>query len=447
MSAICWQVRQKLLMTVIATSFLLVWAPSASALDNASIQVPLVSPGEAIALLNGVRAANGIPGDLQEVPELSQGCMEYLDDYQPAPGQYPHEERPEQPGYTPGGAKAVSMSDLAGRLYENAPTGSYGLAWWTPRFTPWSDAPLHLTDLLDPAATSAWYGENHTEACMGTFAYQRSFQEPVFYSYPGAGSTDVPIGQTANELPWTPQRAAGIPAHQATGPNIILFQEGLREPNLLGAALATASGLPVPVALANPASPEPTPEDSSFPTGYTVGEYSRGAAFAIPPDGLAADTSFVLTVRWEDRATAAQYVQSVPFTTGTQTLEQMLPQLPVISYQQDQAEGGGRRPKSRKLNYSLVLGVRRGTIYSPSVARGELAQLILYVERRVCVRSHCRWRILSTRHRKLRISVPRTGFSLPRARRGEYVRVKLTVPPFTYAGIPYRGVTLTANAP
>jgi hypothetical protein len=432
--------------------------PGASAVDNPAIQVQLVSSPEAISLLNQARAANGIPGDLSEDAELSQGCSDYLNDYEPAPGQYPHEEIPSQPGYTPGGAAAVSQSDLAGRPSESNGTTQYGLQWWTGQFDPWSNAPLHLTDLFDPAATVTWYAEDHSGACMGTNYQARTFTEPAFFSYPGNGSTNVPISQTAAEEPWTPQAAAGIPEGQTTGPNVILYPEGLQEPRLLEVTLATAGGEPVAVAVANPASPEPTPNSSNFPTGYTVGEYSRGAGFAIPPQPLASNTAFVLTAHWEDEATATEYTQTVSFSTGAQTLEQMLPQLPILqpvepSFGHNSAITEGTQPfdvssgEPEDLAISMILGTGRAAFTAP-VAAGLAAAVTIHLQEIACTRyGRCRWRTLRTIHRNVTITGSRTRFSLPRARRGERVEVRVTVPAFTHDGLLYEKTSITGIAP
>ncbi len=431
----------------------------AAAVDDPAIQVQLVSSAEAISLLNQARTANGIPGDLSEDAELSQGCSEYLNDYEPAPGQYPHEEISSQPGYTPGGAAAVSQSDLAGRSSESNGTYQYGIQWWTGQFDPWSNAPLHLTSLFDPAATMTWYAENHSGACMGTSYYARMFAGPAFFSYPGSGSTNVPIAQTAAEEPWTPQAAAGIPEGQTTGPNVILYPEGLQEPRLLEVTLATAGGQPVPVAVANPASPEPTPNSSNFPTGYTVGEYSRGAGFAIPPQPLDANTAFVLTAHWEDEATAIAYTQTVNFTTGSQTLEQMLPQLPVLQpiepsfgHNSVTIEGSTRRSgtspgQSKDLAISMILGVGRAT-FTDSAAAGRAAAVTIRVQGDVCTRhGRCHWKTLRTIRRHVTVMDSRTRFSLPRARRGQRVEVRVTVPAFTYEGLFYEKTSIIGIAP
>jgi hypothetical protein len=446
-------------LTCIALTFGLGWVgvaispPYAAAIDDPSIQVQLVSSPEAIVLLNQARAANGIPGDLAEEPELAQGCGQYLNDYEPAPGQYPHEERESQPGYTPDGAAAASLSDLAGRPWGFSGDLKSGVQWWTSQFDPWSDAPLHLTDLFDPAATTAWYAEDHNGACMGSFPFQRGFSAPAFYSYPGNGITDVPIAQTADEAPWTPQQAAGIPSGQTTGPNFILFEEGLQQPVLGSVELRTGSGAAVAVAAANPASEEPTP-DAGFPTGYTVGEYSRGAGFAIPPAPLAPDTTFVLTAHWEDQATATTYAQEVTFTTGSKTLEQMLPQPPageplyyVSPMEIFRETNRSRGPAAQHLHITILLHGRRATFSVPAVAARRTATVVVDVQRPVCrePRTRCRWRTTRAIRRDVRLAAPHTTLSLPHFHHGERLRVMFTLSAFIEAQVQYTSSSAVAT--
>jgi hypothetical protein len=446
---LCW------LITVLALSVGVVAAssPYAAAIDDPSIQVQLVSSPEAVGLLNEARTANGIPGDLVEEPGLAQGCSEYLNDYEPALGQYPHEERESQPGYTPNGAAAVSMSDLAGRPWGFSGGLKSGLPWWTSRFNPWSDAPLHLTDLFDPAATTAWYAEDHNGACMGSFPFQRGFSTPAFYSYPGNGINDVPTAQTADEAPWTPQQAAGIPGGQTTGPNFILFEEGLEQPVLGSVELQTASGAAVSVAVANPASEEPTPA-AGFPTGYTVGEYSRGAGFAIPPAPLPPDTTFVLTAHWEDGATGTPYLQAVTFTTGSETLEQMLPQLPAgqpldyippVEHFTETNDSPVRVTRYAHITMSLRHG--RATFTVPAVAAQRTARIVLDTQRLACrgVRTRCRWQTTRVIRHTVRLTAPHTTLSLPRVRHSERLKVIFTLNAFTDDGVQYMPTSAVAT--
>ncbi|HTC71555.1 MAG TPA: hypothetical protein VK655_01610 [Solirubrobacteraceae bacterium] len=406
-------------------------------------------------MLNEQREANGIPGGLVEVPELSQGCAEYLDNYELEPGQYPHEEIPTQPGYSPLGNEAASMSDLVlGRSSEGTDSGPLiGVQWWTIRFNPWSDAPLHLAALFDPAAAATWFAESGTGACMGTFPFERHFAAPAFYSYPGPGTTNVPMAQRADELPWTPQEAAGLPSTQVTGPNFLLFPEGVNEPKLLGVELATAAGASVPVAVANPESMEPEPTDPSFPKGYTVGDYSRGAAFAIPPAPLNADTSYVLTAKWEEKTTSSSFTQRVDFTTGSETLEEMMPGLPLLEFpssfqsiETSQGEVPIVEPRvqpihivTRALSVRLRLRNNAAVLTVPATAIGQTALITVKAQRQVCAHrySRCEWHTVKILRRDDKLRSLRTTVPLPHDP-GDRFHVSVTLPPFTSGATSYR---------
>jgi hypothetical protein len=168
-------------------------------------RLPVLSAPEAIAALNRQRTENGIPGDLVEEPRLSTGCLSWATSYHDAAGQYPHEEIPGQPGYTPEGSEAAGESDLAG---EPSGHGTIGTTWG-PQFNPWSGAALHEAALMDPFATSAWYGASQPAACMGPTG-SRAFSAPAFYSFPGPGAKGVPLAVKTGELPFSPQQATGL---------------------------------------------------------------------------------------------------------------------------------------------------------------------------------------------------------------------------------------------
>lgn len=198
-------------------------AEAAAAVDDKSIKAKLVPASLAIASLNAQREANGIPGDLTDDPELSRGCVNHTTIYKPQPNQYPHTEIPGQPGYTELGSIAAGSSNLAGRPWYLDASTKRAVAWWSNGSNPWSNAPVHLAQLFDPSALSAWYGESRVAGCMGTKGNIRRFSGPTFYSVPGDRRTDVPLSQVAYESPWVPQQAAGIADGVRTGPNILLY--------------------------------------------------------------------------------------------------------------------------------------------------------------------------------------------------------------------------------
>lgn len=169
------------------------------------VHLPLLTTSQAIALLNQQRAANGIPGDLVEEPILSAGCLSWATVYREAKGQYPHEELPSQPGYTAEGNEAASRSDLDGESGSEFRVGTQ----WSMLFNPWSGAALHEANLMNPVATTIWYGASQSAACLGTSGYQ-AFASPTFFSVPEPGASNVPIAENTGELPFPPQEAAGL---------------------------------------------------------------------------------------------------------------------------------------------------------------------------------------------------------------------------------------------
>jgi hypothetical protein len=273
------------------------------------VKAQAVTPAGAISYLDQQREANGIPGGLVEEPRLSEGCEQYTNEYVLKAGQYPHTELPEQSGFTQAGLEAASQSEL-----------SPNKEAWSSTVNPWADAPLHLSGLFDPSATSAWYGERTgpftvekgENVCMGTGG-TRSFASPTFFSLPGTGSSDVPASEVSAEEPYTPAEAVGLPVRATTGPTIILWPEDAAGATLSSATLVSSSGTPAPIKIATPQTPSPE-SPPGFPNVPTVGEYSNGASFVVPTRPLASDTTYVLSVVWQP-ATGPSLPQTVQFTT------------------------------------------------------------------------------------------------------------------------------------
>ncbi len=261
--------------------------PADAASDSGSWQLesstapvaPPVSSAQALAFLNEQRAANGIPGNLADNAELSQGCSEYTTSYVPAKGQYPHTELPSQPGYSAAGASAASQSDLAYRASKS------NYEWWGPEANPWLGAPIHLGGLFNPAATTAWYGESSHAACMGVgvppsvITPGLTAVAPTFYSLPGNGANNVAVSWNADEEPFTPGQAVGIPSSRKTGPYILLWPLGATT-ELASASLVGPNGESVSVKTVTPNTPAP-PSPPNFPQVSTVGAYGS-ESFVIP---------------------------------------------------------------------------------------------------------------------------------------------------------------------
>jgi hypothetical protein len=274
-------------------------AATASAVLSAS---PQTSAAQAIAYLNGQRAANGIPGDLVNDPARSEGCEQLTNVYQFKPGQYPHRELESQPGYTPAGAEAAT-SDQA-----QSPGD------WSATANPWQTAPLHLASLFDPSRTTAWYAETHGKwgagrNCMGT-AGTRAFASPTFFSLPGDKTSGTDPSEVADEEPFTPGMAVGIPSGTETGSAILLWAEGT-DAVLQSASLREAHGAPVPVRVVTASTPAPM-----SPPGWPPESGGVGGNFVIPTAPLSFASQYSLTAGWSD-STGRSFTQSVSFTTAS----------------------------------------------------------------------------------------------------------------------------------
>jgi hypothetical protein len=278
--------------------------------------ISITSPPEAIADLNKQRAANGIPTIPTENAELSQGCIDHTTKYVTQKGAYPHTEEPQQPGYTPLGELAASKSDLA----YHSPISPQ--EEWGPESNPWLDAPMHLADLFAPDATSVWYGESSTAACMGTeLAPTPPSAPPSFYSLPGNEVNNVAATWNADEEPFTPGQAVGIPTGRSTGPYIFLWSEG-GEDALSTATLTGPAGEAVPVRLVTPSTPAP-PSPPPFPPVETMAGYGP-TNYVIPPSPLKIDSTYTVTAIWTGRA---PYAQVFTFHTGKLTESQYYQEL------------------------------------------------------------------------------------------------------------------------
>ncbi len=396
----------------------LLTAPPVRGVADAAVAV---SAPQAIAYLDEQRERNGIPGKLNEDAALSQGCHDYTNLYHGAPGQFPHEERPTQPGYTPLGAEAAEQSDLAGFFWSPSWTAESN-PWWIPNFPPgrsvgtakgviaYSEvAPLHMTSLFDPAATTAWYGESDEKgggggACMGTSG-TRTFASPSFFSFPGNGATHVPTWNIPSEIPWTPQMALGIPQEQPTGTNFILWPEAT-DAVPSSASLVGPAGRSFPVSLVLPSTPTPASGDPQW-TQEFVGELSGGASFAVPTKPLNPNASYTLSVSWVSPTTGATYTQTVSFTTNS-----VLMSGPPIRVKLAVAQ-----------RHLLRLRVGSGGV-------GRVATLTVKPCRLIPFQSECYGTRATDYRRTVRLTSPVMTLPIPRLVRDGEVNIDLTIPPF-----------------
>ena len=260
--------------------------------------LPLLTDVEAVRHLNEQREANGIPGGLTLEPMLSEGCQSWATNYRELPGQYPHEEIPTQPGYTPGGNAAVHVSDLTGEPGNKFTVGNL----WTTQFNPWTAAAFHLQALMNPASTEAWYGATPSAACMGT-RESRAFTTPAFYSYPGNGATEVPTRENTGEWPNSPEQDVGLGPEAFVAGAIILWPEDMQA-SLTSATLQSSRGAVIPTQL------------------ETTDSLNGGASFVVPTTKLQPETAYTLTASWS--TSTGPQTQTVHFTSGPTDLTEAI---------------------------------------------------------------------------------------------------------------------------
>lgn len=181
---------------------------------------------QAVANLNEVRVANGIPPITEIDDRLSLGCrlhsryMETARNYRGGSGYEPHKEIPGEPFHTALGARAGESS----MLHHGGNEDYLRRFMRRPRAVLWVDAPAHFQGLLNPAASRGWYGDWHGNACMGVGGRRDEATLAPFYSLPGDGTRNVPLTTTIyGEWPSNPAEDAGFRMGETIGPFIYLW--------------------------------------------------------------------------------------------------------------------------------------------------------------------------------------------------------------------------------
>jgi hypothetical protein len=201
------------------------WITAAAIACGALLAAPVAAVAltaqQAVDALNARRAAQGIPAGVTALDLLSAGCALH-NQYMALNGYVlTHAELPTSPGYSLQGARVgadFTASEVLARFGR-----------WTATTSPWDVSPGHMYLLMAPGMRQAGYFESYGFQCM-RFRYDpEAFNSgaPEFYSVPGNGRADVPRSQVAQSATGVPQTAVGIPAGQATGPNILLYSTGL----------------------------------------------------------------------------------------------------------------------------------------------------------------------------------------------------------------------------
>jgi hypothetical protein len=339
------------------------------------------TPAQAIANLNAQRAANGLPADVVENPEWSEGCRLH-NIYRAANGwgANPHDEDPALPHYTELGRRAARSSVL----------GSSG--WPADGTNPWEDAPIHLMQVLAPdLAVTGW-----ADGCMWTWPgyTRRAPEQPTLLSYPGDGTT-IYAHQRATEWPFTPGEFVGL-GGALTGPHLYVFAPGTRRARISAASL-TGPGGPVEVRTVDNHTPE-------------LGPYLPSGGIVIPAAPLRPGARYSASVTvTADRA--APLVRRWTFRT------------------RESADLPAGPPRPRAAGVRIGARVRGGrlTIHGGRAA-GQRARLVLRTRG-----------ARASLARTVRLA-PRTRVRLPGGAR--HVRVTVSVPAFSAGGVLYRATTV-----
>lgn len=175
--------------------------------------LPDLSASQQIRFLNEQRARHGIPSDLVEVPEWTEGCRQHMA-YLERHDLFQHEQDPED---HPEGSTAEG--DAAGRGSVLTPSGS---AFNAEGLNDFEHAPLHLAQMLNPWTTRT----GAADGCLATFRdVTRTFVGPATYVYPGDGGSTFPE-EIALEDPFVPGDFVGLPMGTRTGPHLYFFYAG-----------------------------------------------------------------------------------------------------------------------------------------------------------------------------------------------------------------------------
>jgi hypothetical protein len=252
-------------------AFLFLGSPRISADDG-------IQGAEAIAILNQQRQANGIP----PVPNVNQN---YAASWCPEEGTGP----------------------TGGETWTDVSTGEN----WGQDETPWTDAPLHQLTMYDPAMDTAGDVDVDGNACMGLGGDANQPTSGVtFYAFIWEGGPrNVPTSETVySEEPFAPGQVVGIPDGQATGPQPLLYPEGLGEtPQAVSWTLTEANGTAVP-------NVQFVDDAKAVAAGYPSWAFSPGGVM-IPPV-LEPGTTYDGTVVWRGPGDGTS-TQTFSFTTAT----------------------------------------------------------------------------------------------------------------------------------
>jgi hypothetical protein len=177
-----------------------------------------VPASKASSLWNKQRKLNGIPAGLVNRDALNDGCRKH-NNYMATNNELTHFEDNTKPAYTFEGDAAGQSSVL----------GVGSPPWNTLNRNPWENAPIHLSQMLDPTLKFTGYDESQGYECATTLArYRQGYgarpapPKSKLFTYPGPGTT-IYRGMHPRESPFTPGDLVGIPQGKLTGPHLYVL--------------------------------------------------------------------------------------------------------------------------------------------------------------------------------------------------------------------------------
>jgi hypothetical protein len=254
---------------------------------------------EAVDFLNQQRAANQIPANITLDDYRTTGCRNH-NNYMAQNGDVlVHGEEPGKPGYTAEGADYSNTGEVLAE----------GGSGFTATTNPWDTAPLHQTILFNPNVDTAGYDESGAFFCMRVHLVFTQPADPAMYAYTSnLGRTNVPRSITvANEGPYAPQEAVGIPQGVPTGPQILFFIDGFGNNHATSYSLTGPGGAAVEAKLVDSTTPPPNGESyKAFQAGGDL----------IPVNPLEPLTEYTATVAWHNDDSGTDKTQTVTFKTA-----------------------------------------------------------------------------------------------------------------------------------
>jgi len=198
---------------VIARPLVAVFVGALLAFPSAASAAKPLPSTSIVKRLNAERSRLGLPARITEVPEWSARCEAH--NRWMSANAIEHDEAPCTEGYSEAGDWAGSNSVLA-----------QGTSW--REGNPWTDAPLHLTQLFDPGLRRVGASDAFGASCVTTWPGMRSGPARKIWTVPRSGGV-VPASQHAWEAPFTPQERVGIDAETVTGPYLYVWSDGFDE--------------------------------------------------------------------------------------------------------------------------------------------------------------------------------------------------------------------------